>query len=71
MNVHNWWSGAYQVERACDCPKETRSAECATGWHMVDSHDSIEAARQDAQTCRREFGFIYRVVDSKTGKQVL
>ena len=71
MNVHNWWSGTFQVERACDCAKGNRSAECATGWHMVDSHDSIEAARKDAQDYRREFGFIYRVVDSKTGKQVL
>lgn len=70
MIVRNWWSGAFQVERACDCAKGARSAECATGWHMVDSHDSIAAAHQDAQDCRREFGFLYRVVEAKTGKEV-
>ncbi len=70
MIVQNWWSGAYQVERACDCAKGNRSAECAPGWHMVDSPDSIEAARLDAQTCRQEFGVRYRVVEAKTGKEV-
>ena len=70
MIVHNWWSGAYQVERACDCAKESRTWECHAGWHMVNSFESLDEARADAQNNRTEYGFLYRVVEAKTGKEV-
>lgn len=70
MTVHNWWSGAFGVERACDCEKSRRTADCQSGWHLVDSHATLAAAQADAEKCRADYGFAYRVVEMKTGKSV-
>lgn len=60
-----WDKRRFAVERKCTCT--SRSAECALGWHMVDSHDTRGEALTDAFT----LGFdAYRVVDVQTGQQV-
>jgi hypothetical protein len=62
-----WYSHRFAVERECTCRKGDRFYECASGYHVVDSHPEMRAAIDDARTCARDYGHRYRVVDSQTG----
>ena len=67
-----WWSKRYGVERECTCRRWQRSGECRErGWHVVDSHETADVARDDARHMMTVVRRIrYRVVDQQTGEVV-
>lgn len=59
-----WWASKYGLERACDCRKGNRGAECADGWHLVGSSDDLEEVRREVRQLAPHG--IYRTIEIST-----